>query len=136
MKWTFLKRRSEVQKLEIQVSPVSGTCFDPSNHSQSTLRAVPSPIQEELGEQKPVDPGSTLQQNEWKRIDMVLSEIQTILKDRPLPLQKCGTRQGNAALPVSENDHSAQVESKLNEPGVDPIAQEIEALLRISTPKN
>jgi hypothetical protein len=83
---------------------------------------------------------------------MVLSEIQTILTDRPLPLQKGRTRQESAALPVSENDHpdagmttetkSAipvvhQVERKLNEPRIsDPVAQEIEALLGISTPKN
>ena len=126
MKWTFLKRRSEVQKLDIQVSPVSGTCFDPSNsnnskrqneqtpvdvgstsneqdevskNSQSTLQAVPAPIQEQLGEQNPIDTGSTLQENEQKRIDMVLAEIQIILTERP-PI--AGIKHGNAALPASE----------------------------------
>ena len=38
MKWTLLKGRSEFQKLEIQVSPVSGTCFDQS--SSNNLNAT------------------------------------------------------------------------------------------------
>jgi hypothetical protein len=136
------------EQTPVDVGSTSHEQDEVSKNGQSTLQRVPAPIQEEFEEQNRVDPGSFLQQNEQKRIDMVLSEIQIILTERP-PIQKAGTRQGSAALPVLQNDdldarvtmerksaiplNANHAERKLKKSEIsEPVAQEIEALLGIS----
>jgi hypothetical protein len=136
----------------VDVGSTSNEQDQANKNSPSTLQVGPTPIQEQSDEQRRVDPGATLQQNEQMRIDMVLSEIQIVLTERP-PIQKARIKHGNAALPASERGgldarltiaskstiplNAHQVERKPNEQTMtDPVTQEIQALLGILDPEN
>src|SRR6266487_1294354 len=79
----------EPRRVDMVLSEIEVPLEEPSADGQPTLQVDPVPTEK--------------QQDEQKRIDMVLSEIQIILTERP-PIQKVGIEQGDAALPVSEND--------------------------------
>src|SRR6266487_530745 len=124
----------EPRRVDMVLSEIEVPLEEPSADGQPTLQVDPVPTEK--------------QQDEQKRIDMVLSEIQIILTERP-PIQKVGIEQGDAALPVSENDgldaslkvkgeiplNAHHVQCKQNELKMsDPVTQEIEALLGVSLP--
>jgi hypothetical protein len=125
----------EPRRVDMVLSKIEVPLEGPSTDSQPTPQVDPVPTEK--------------QQDEQKRIDMVLSEIQFILAELP-PTQKAGIEQGNAAVVVSEIDglnasltiesksaiplDAHYVQHKQNEPKTsDPVTQEIEALLGIST---
>jgi len=127
--------RDEPKRVDMVLSEIEVPLEEPSTDSQPTPQVDPVPTEK--------------QQDEQKRIDMVLSEIQFILAELP-PTQKAGIEQGNAAVVVSEIDglnasltiesksaiplNAHYVQHKQNEPKTsDPVTQEIEALLGIST---
>ncbi len=126
--------QNEPKQVDMVLSEIEVPLEEPSTDGQPTLQVDPVPTEK--------------QQDEQKRIDMVLSEIQIILTERP-PIQKVGIEQGDAALPVSENDgldaslkvkgeiplNAHHVQCKQNELKMsDPVTQEIEALLGVSLP--